>query len=760
MLTGGSGRAAARRPVYPLFGPTNAAGIASYAAIEVDSSTTLPTGSAASGTVTGAPWQNVLGHRRWGREAVNLYIRGHLLNDHAGGPSTPINLVPLIGARTSGGPATNHLHEAKVESRLKQALQSLDRSGSGEDPNDVVRVSYGARAEGDQSWRSATSKVLAAPAHFLSVVNHLGAQPGSPMPDLENAVRARFGQDPGLAAAWRAAAPAVFAVIGRGGMTVGEVGNAMTANAELWKYENEMVPSRLLLSLRIVRRRDSASPGPAEVFTLPNRAPDDPMLMRFRTEAGVFDEGPDEEDPDVNGEALDTEANSALAVSPVVAGANFLPRTAPLVADSGGSHLTAETAHGNYARYVHDIRGSLERRAPILGLTDFAALRAALEKALAAALIHDDPGMPAPPQPVPGSSSASQPSHGGYRAVASQALDSKLMPQAAGADLPSLLAEFGLAAEPLALLAPAAEFQQVLAELHDLFAAQESARNLPRDPAGEPARPGVPLFGPPTDAGIGSWAFLLAGRGSGMPRGSSASGTADRLPWYGPILDHRGWRAGKSGFLYIRGHLLNDHLGGPSAPYNLVPLVGAASIDTAKVNTEHEVAMESIAKQAIMEMDHQVRDQDALFKDPGQEIAYVAYSTAVTQNHQNPRSGTGNAAASVGIFQHAEGAMPPHAETDKFPIGALLQAAGAGGPALDRAIHQFDVAPRGFSYGAMLRYLNLNAALWRYEDEHVPSRLKVNLVIERENGTSQHFDYTLVNTLSNDESNMIYRVKG
>jgi hypothetical protein len=325
------------------------------------------------------------------------------------------------------------------------------------------------------------------------------------------------------------------------------------------------------------------------------------------------------------------------------------------------------------------------------------------------------------------------------------------------------------------VLGPAADLQASLTVIHEEAAALAGAPAL--------GQPGVPLFGPTTAEGIGSWAFLLADRKSARPHGSTAAGTSSTgLPWYKPILKHRAWRGsqGKAGFLYIRGHLLNHHLGGPAAPYNLVPLMGPATIDAAKVNSEHEQAMESIAKQAIMEMDRQVREEQedsiraaALYGRTGLEIAFVSYFVDVTNPRQPDRTGTGAAAAAADKLAAAMQQPGP----DGLPINAkapftFAVLSSADGKSVAAAMRQVDsiatFAPdeNGASSSApapsfhrVLKLLRANKKLWLFEDQNVPSILDMDVVIGRTDGTEKTHPYQLVNLLSDDPQNMMYREK-
>jgi hypothetical protein len=80
--------------------------------------------------------------------------------------------------------------------------------------------------------------------------------------------------------------------------------------------------------------------------------------------------------------------------------------------------------------------------------------------------------------------------------------------------------------------------------------------------------------------------------------------------------------------------------------------------------------------------------------------------------------------------------------------------------ALKIAMDEIDVDPKDCSYIDMRKYLTENKALWEYEDLHVPSEVKLNIEIGKEDGNApKHIPYTLTNKLSDDLLNMMYRTR-
>lgn len=131
--------------------------------------------------------------------------------------------------------------------------------------------------------------------------------------------------------------------------------------------------------------------------------------------------------------------------------------------------------------------------------------------------------------------------------------------------------------------------------VEDMYDAVQAVTRSARRP-GPPIA--VPHFGG-TKNSMGLWAHISFRYGDSFPEGSSAAGSATTLPWEGPI-SHR--RRPEGGHVYIRGHLLNDHLGGPVASYNLVPLVGVDVPGAPNSNAAHSSLVEGQARNTFKTM--------------------------------------------------------------------------------------------------------------------------------------------------------------
>jgi|GEM_PF-5328375 len=707
-------------PYFPVLGPQTAQGMGTFAYINVTAGAVMPSGSAASGTETSTPWETHLDHRRWGVEGQNFYIRGHLLNDHCGGMSIPPNLVPLVGVRNNEGPYTNQLHEALVESQLKQALKALQTTQAETSKDRVARVIYRAEAMGRKSRPGRATVIEPAANRVKTLMTDLNLTTADSFGDFKAAARQAVHADSTKAPRWREVGQPLGALIGYGDEDpMSELIAGLEANSALWKYEDDNVPRSLRLLLR-VDRGDGKTPGEPQYFNIDNTVPDAPWHMRYRKNA-TSRPGP------VDDLSEGPEHRRGLAM--------------------GRVYLAKTRAHnGNFAAYLtahRDHVASLHER----GFGGAAGMPAiwrdpTKDQAKDLAAPMDDMTFTTRAATDPDPTAATLTGHEGWlKQVPPEAL------MAAGLHEPGMMHK------------PTADYADAL---HKLYA------SLPQPEL----MPSIPLFASPTAAGVGRAALLHVTRGQSLPEGSSAEGTSyDGLPWY-TVLKHRGWRNGSkgAGFFYIRGHLLNDHLGGPSAPYNLVPFGGAANIGMAKINTEHEVAFESIAKSAIMEMDYQVRNPDLSGADDA--IQAVTYTIKVSNGRQRHRGGTDVAEKASALFDRI-GMASPNVQPEGKPayhnpdkcirVGRLEEDVlaaderGANWQDLYDGMKQIG-APSGFTPADMSKHLKANAALWAYEDANVPSAIDLTLNIKRE-GRALTTRYTLHNDLPDDPRHMMYRPK-
>lgn len=128
-----------------------------------------PEGSSASGS---SEWMSRLEQRRlWG--ATTLYVRGHMLNRHLGGPGLDWNMVPLTGnAGWYGANNANAIHSSGIEELVKKLYERLRRSDS-KVPGAVTALEYRVKAVFGNHGRPQTKVMNQAWEDFKKIETHL-----------------------------------------------------------------------------------------------------------------------------------------------------------------------------------------------------------------------------------------------------------------------------------------------------------------------------------------------------------------------------------------------------------------------------------------------------------------------------------------------------------------------------------------------------------------------------------------------------------
>ncbi|GAA0560662.1 hypothetical protein [Chitinophaga japonensis] len=219
---------------------------------------------------------------------------------------------------------------------------------------------------------------------------------------------------------------------------------------------------------------------------------------------------------------------------------------------------------------------------------------------------------------------------------------------------------------------------------------------------------------------------------SSFPQGSGAGGESHaNPPWY-PLLKHRYTATNK--YLYARGHLLNDHLGGPARPYNLVPLISNASgLGSTRVNEAHEALIEADAKEAVASM-FQRRDKQ-LSPSP-HDIFRVDYK--VTARGFGQRRDKGFEQFHLAPLKikkvTAELSQTGNADPTVAEFKAFVKAKSGG---TDLWMNDFQSAFRSIDaedhekVSALLPLMQKNLEVWEQEDTIVPRELQYELRIHQ-----------------------------
>lgn len=251
--------------------------------------------------------------------------------------------------------------------------------------------------------------------------------------------------------------------------------------------------------------------------------------------------------------------------------------------------------------------------------------------------------------------------------------------------------------------------------------------------------------------GMGTVVTVVFHWNQALPAGSGASGTTTALDWEDSLSRRR---EGAIGY-YVRGHLLNDHVGGPAAPYNLVPLTNAA-------NATHVENVEKYVKQAVDVMrddERAARDGNSPPPDPTQEIFY--HVAARWDGHPRHAAGTArwdtayqqaDQIVSMLVTNNVVGANTTVEQLrDALASGAVQQSAPFltwnNQPLTYQNIwtgflkqpFEVVVANRAATtLDAAVAAVQDNAALWLAEDQLVPSHLDCDFAVRREQGDDVH----------------------
>jgi hypothetical protein len=265
----------------------------------------------------------------------------------------------------------------------------------------------------------------------------------------------------------------------------------------------------------------------------------------------------------------------------------------------------------------------------------------------------------------------------------------------------------------------------------------------------------VPEWGPMVTGGMGSWVRATYTRNATLPAGSAASGTKTVMPWMDDMLTHRGYDVSKNGTIYVRGHLLNDHLGGPATPFNLVPLTGEPTASSANANKTHEGSVESMAKEAVARL-YFHRDNPQL-SPSGSDITKVEYH--VEAKWPGPtRASTAKVAAAAQAFETLLADIKtdrPKTNMTKLTVEQARQSIAFNKydalwtnlikDAVDAVL---EVADRDrVKAKDALAVMKKNAELWAYEDRVVPGSLQCSVKIHFLNSGSQQFNQVIDNSL-------------
>ena len=272
----------------------------------------------------------------------------------------------------------------------------------------------------------------------------------------------------------------------------------------------------------------------------------------------------------------------------------------------------------------------------------------------------------------------------------------------------------------------------LVAEMWQVVIDERAAQGTPA-PAGDEARalaapvPLVPEWGPVTQLGAGTWVRAIYRMGTTYPGGGAAEAVTTG---HEDIYAHRGLTWDDKSKYFVRGHLLNDHVGGPSRPYNLVPIGGHDSPDVGShVNWIQLHAAEGAVKLLVQALQGQFAQlQHGVAVQPGW-LKRVEYYVRADLPEARPETKTMRWAADEWLraTRHCDAQHPtvpaPVTEVLGFLTGLPHPNIADLTAALDAVVPPRPSFHRYTTAAEAARLMDLNARLWDLEDRAVPSRL-------------------------------------
>jgi len=243
------------QPQIPVWGQLTNWGAGTRVTATFSTVGTFPHGSAAGGTQQELPWLGKFLHKRKvSNGSKTLYVKGHLLNDHVGGPSAAYNLVPLIGkSHYLGSQDANSIHLSIVETQVKNVVDNILALRDSEErlpPSTVERATYQVEAIYGDHQRTNTSFIQTTPSTFINALSEKDRSSLSTKKYLE---KMHKDNNP----AWNNVADAVFAVASSSKeqeeLYPTGTFSRMQSNAKLWDLEDKIVPLALNVKLTVGR---------------------------------------------------------------------------------------------------------------------------------------------------------------------------------------------------------------------------------------------------------------------------------------------------------------------------------------------------------------------------------------------------------------------------------------------------------------------------------------------------------------------------
>lgn len=299
----------------------------------------------------------------------------------------------------------------------------------------------------------------------------------------------------------------------------------------------------------------------------------------------------------------------------------------------------------------------------------------------------------------------------------------------------------------------------------------------------------------PWGAGTGVELHMLPG---GLPKGSPP---ASDPVWMKTVEQHH--PSTNNTTMYVRGHLLNDNIGGPGLDYNMVPITGkpAKNVGGNDANAEHLRAIETKAKdtwsevranklreamyRVVPEYKRTSRPESAFVRQQATKLRQILDSAvqSISTHYSNlpsaqlqqefqklqtqfPLNLHGGA---IGPTPQEQASMLAIRDTKNFEQTTLGALSAANHPIAAAILSQVDMgvlnaSAEGNALNMPLAELLLrvmgNAETWEAEDRYIPTNLHVALHTVDTSGTVASLTPPPIPiTLSTDTANVFFRPK-
>jgi len=251
-------------PLVPVWGGTTAAGVGTFVHAAFQPNTTYPAGSSPDGVATS--YESIHAGRgiNWSGNQ-KFFIKGHLLNDHIGGPGRPYNLAPIGGHDTEEpGTHVNWIQQHQAESPAKKNVEEMQKNRYREPyTGQIIRVEYSVVTHAPLP-RPETAMVKQIANDWPEKIRSYKADNSDKEPTVFNLLTYIAAKDGGNFKYFKECVDAVLfdSVHDHNGKLAKDIAAKLMNNAALWGKEDITVPAGLTWRLSVWTRIDKTDNNP------------------------------------------------------------------------------------------------------------------------------------------------------------------------------------------------------------------------------------------------------------------------------------------------------------------------------------------------------------------------------------------------------------------------------------------------------------------------------------------------------------------